>query len=185
MACAGSNPSSMLSAAQAMCRTSPAAAWPCRQPHSVVTRPAARQRAPGLAARAAAETEQLTAGSEAGAAPAEQQQQDSGGRLAAGGKRVAVLQAAKRAFLDVKEQGRPLGEASLLPGSMQTCRHLNQEQQECAAPHHFHRSPCPAPACNCLLPRPYPPPRALRSRVHGPARQPVLRPGRQAHRAAG
>ncbi|EFN52385.1 hypothetical protein CHLNCDRAFT_138831 [Chlorella variabilis] len=54
---------------------------------------------------------------EAGAAPAEQQQQDSGGRLAAGGKRVAVLQAAKRAFLDVKEQGRPLAEYMVLPAS--------------------------------------------------------------------
>lgn len=93
--------------------------------------------------RATAETEQLEAAGDAPDRAVQQQQQpassSNGSRLAAGGKRVAVLQASKSAALDVKEAGRPLGEQIDMhgtPGRSATARLV--------APHLARVVECPA-----------------------------------------
>lgn len=85
-----------------------------RQPAGPACRQPAHSQRPArlLTARAAAEVEQLAESSQ-------EQQGGAASPLAAGGHRVAVLQARKAAVLDVPELGRPLGEA---PTRMRTCR---------------------------------------------------------------
>jgi hypothetical protein len=79
----------------------------CRT-NKIEARSTAIKRAPRLAVRAAADVRSQDCVSS--------QDQGDGGLAvlqAGSGKRVAVLQATKRAFLDVKEQGRPLGKLTL------------------------------------------------------------------------